>query len=91
MNATLYGFLQTGTRNFRRDLIAVIGAVTPQEQNELTLSRAQAAARTFTAMTLCRKWWGKMEFTTPEVEAFLRAGDNLAWVDRLWQRALNRA
>jgi hypothetical protein len=88
MRATLYGWWQTRKPEFRRDLLLLIGASTPQKESDLALAHAQAIARTFTAMTLCRRRKQKMIFSTPEVETFLREAGNLSWVDEIWNRAL---
>ena len=88
MHVTFWGWRQTKKPTFRADLMNLIGAGTPGEISELALAHAQAMARTFTAMTLCRHRNRPVTFTTPQVEAFLRAGNNLALVDKIWNQAL---
>ncbi len=88
MRRTIYGWFLIRRPEFRRDLLAVIGAATPQEISNLALSHAQAVARTFTTITLCRRWRRPVQINTPDVEAFLHRGNNLRMVDSIWQRTL---
>lgn len=89
MHATWHGWRQTKKSEFRRDLIALVGAGTPAEISDLAMAHAQAIARTFTAMTLCKHRNRPVTFSTPEVEAFLHAPGNLVLVDKIWNKALS--
>lgn len=89
IHATWWGWRQTKKREFRQDLLNLIGAGTPTEVSDLALAHAQAMCRTFTVLTLCRHRNRPVTFSTPEVEAFLRAPGNLGLVDKIWNKALS--
>lgn len=88
MRNTLHGWLQIRRSEFRKDLLALIGASTPGAISDIAMAHAQAIARTFTAMTMCKRRGRPLAFSTAEVDAYLRRGNNLARIDRIWNQVL---
>jgi len=88
MHITFRGWIAVHRENFRRDLLALIGAGTPAEFSELAAKHAQHMARAFTAATLCTPPGTKARFTTEELSVFCNS--HLKLLDRYWNRALSR-
>jgi hypothetical protein len=88
VHITFYGWRRVRKPEFRRDLLALIGAGTPVDMTEISMKAAQHIARSFTAATLCQHWGKKVTFTNEELTEF--CNKNLALLDHYWQRALER-